>query len=203
MHHGYDQNYSFDERESPDLEHIRNGIKVLENNRIEILPDVKVDLGGIGKGWAIDSIKRILVHHGYAYFLINGGGDIYVTSDKGAPISFFLENPFDSTEEIGVIELKDAAFACSSPTKRIWQTKQGNVHHHLVDARRGRSVTDTSAVFTYGKNALSVDTASTCIFISPKEDAFELATALDVEFLTVFPDSTIQMSAGFPGKLNS
>lgn len=198
---GYDESYSFNEKVATSNEAIRNGIISLTKEKIVIRDEVTVDLGGIGKGWLIDAIKLILLNRNLLYFSINGGGDIYATSDFGKPITFFIENPFEISEYIGTIDLKDSAFACSSPVKRAWTTTKGSTFHHLVNAATGEVSNEIAAVFTCGPTALAVDTASTCIFISPKNKIEDIAKALDVEFLTVYPDHSSIQSKEFPGKL--
>lgn len=200
--HGYDAEYSLSEKEMIEPAILRNGIVQLSKDRIEISEDVMIDLGGIGKGWLIDTLKLMFESHGIKYFAINGGGDIYATSNHGDPIRFYLENPFNTEEYIGTVDLKEEAFACSSPSRRIWKTRQGTMHHHLVDSTTGESVTHCQAVFTAGATGLAVDVASTCIFISPIEEADKLAQALEIEYFMILPDGKGFMSKKFPGKIN-
>jgi FAD:protein FMN transferase len=201
--HGYDGTYSFQEKESPANQSIKNGISLLTTEEIKIGEGISIDLGGIGKGWMVDTLKLLIAGEGYKYFSINGGGDIYATSNFGQPIKFFMENPFDTEEYIGIVLLKDMAFACSSPSRRVWKTAQGRVFHHLVNAQNGEPIVEAQGVFAYGKTALAADTASTCIFISPMEEQHRIADSLEVEFLTVFPDGKYGASKGFPGELHS
>lgn len=199
---GYDEFYSFHEKNKPDLQYVRHGLRVLEKNKIEINPNVTIDLGGIGKGWLLDTIKLLLNDTGFKYFSINGGGDIYVSSDCGKPVKFFLENPFNSQEYIGTIDLINASLACSSPTRRSWTTYEGGKFHHLINAQEGRPADHVQAIFTYGTTGLAADTASTCMFISPFDEIDRIADELDVEYLVILPDGRFTKSEGFIGELH-
>jgi thiamine biosynthesis lipoprotein len=198
---GYDETYSFTEKPLPALDDIRNGLVTLTKELIQIGDDIVIDLGGIGKGWLIDTIKLIIESRGYRFYSINGGGDIYASSNHGKPVAFYMENPFDTTEYIGTVELFNASFACSSPSRRAWETREGHRFHHLVDASQGKPAQSVQAVFCYGNTGLSADTASTCIFISPEQETVKIAESLEVEYLKVYPEGMYRMSEEFPGTM--
>lgn len=199
---GYDENYSFVKKGEVNLESLRNGVLELTPERISIKEDVKVDLGGIGKGWMIDKLKLFLLDKGIKHFYINGGGDIYATSLFGKEIEFFLESPFDTDSVIGSIKIKDCAIACSSPSKRRWKDRTtGEIHHHLVSSKTLKPENRVSAVYTQATTALQADSAGTALFISPVDKTVEIADKIEVEFLIVFEDSSYAVSEGYKGTL--
>jgi len=51
-----------------------------------------LDIGGFGKGYLIDLLAQDLKAHDLHHFLINGGGDIYVTSNQGQPSPLCLNS---------------------------------------------------------------------------------------------------------------
>jgi thiamine biosynthesis lipoprotein len=90
----------------------------------------QIDLGGFGKGWLIDKVAAELRTLGSEHFLINGGGDIYATSDtKGEPFPVYVEHPAQESFVIADIPLHNQALAVSSSYKRSWQTAEGTVNH--------------------------------------------------------------------------
>ncbi len=133
VHAGYDTNYSFtaDEQEAvvPKLPDILS----VTDDRI-ILSAGQLDLGGIGKGFAIDALAdHLKTEHNLSYFLINGGGDMFATSDNGKPVTIALGHPYDKSLGIGNLELQDAGFAASSPHVRSWvDAKTGAAKNHLL-----------------------------------------------------------------------
>tara|TARA_B100000508_G_scaffold36168_2_gene27995 strand:+ start:9723 stop:10601 length:879 start_codon:yes stop_codon:yes gene_type:complete len=130
---GYDAEYTF--TASAELSLIPALPEVLEIKTEKILlKSGLLDLGGIGKGYAIDKLADFLKNkHHLQYFLINGGGDIYVTSNKEKPVTIMLAHPDDKGLAIGVIDLKEVGFAASSPKLRVWQDpKTGEKYNHLL-----------------------------------------------------------------------
>jgi thiamine biosynthesis lipoprotein len=203
---GYDKNYSFSLKQ--DIESISvlddSSFETLDENLIQIRPDAKIDLGGIGKGWLIDKIAKFLSDFDIKYFSINGGGDIYATTDQDNPISFVLEHPKDFTQKIGSISIANQGIACSAPNRRMWIDQQSDqTFHHLIDIQNSNSAMGKLAVFTQGKNATIADVMSTVIFVAKNEEIEDLAKLFEVEFLIIFPDLSFVKSLGYKGILNA
>ena len=108
--------------------------KRLNPEEIALRSNFKIDLGGLGKGFLIDKIAKELQVVGVKYFSINGGGDIYATSDYEEPLTFELEHPQNQKMSIGQIKIKNLGLACSAPNRRQWKDKiSGEFNHHLID----------------------------------------------------------------------
>jgi len=130
---GYDATYSFTSKpaQSVEIAGLANMLAV-SSDKIT-LRDGSLDLGGIGKGFAIDKLADMYKEKCNLHsFVINGGGDIYATHDNGRPISITLAHPTNSTLSIGTVELKNQGFASSSPWVRSWSDKKtGKLCNHL------------------------------------------------------------------------
>lgn len=191
---GYDENYSFTKSGKV----LPGYILRLDKDKIELSNDARVDLGGIGKGWLIDKLARHLKEKNIHFFCVNGGGDIFATTHKdGTAWEFFLENPRDKEEVIGTIQVKHAAIACSSPSRRQWKDKNtGESLHHLIDQKSKLPVTSIKMVFTYGKDALSADTASTALFVSPPVFWDRIQEVCEVNYLIFTEAGTIYQTEG-------
>ena len=177
--------------------HIKFGAKqVLLKNSYHL------DLGGIGKGFLVDKLAKQFKDLGFASFLINGGGDVFASNQgNDQSVECLLENPFDSSEAIGRIMIKETAIASSSSNRRQWgvgnQTK-----HHLINPFTGDSkVTTILAVYTQAKNCTHADLGSTAIFVSPPEFWAKIQVLLNLEFLVVFQDGSYQRSQAYSGQL--
>lgn len=94
--YGYDPNYDFGKLDNPDLNNVVDKMAKTrpswreievnaEKNEVKLATGQRIDLGGIGKGYAIDCAYRHLDK--FESFLIDGGGDIRCkgTNDKGEP----------------------------------------------------------------------------------------------------------------------
>ncbi len=112
----------------------------LDPDRLAIrLPKrMRVDLGGIAKGWIAERAARRLSRFANAC-AVNAGGDLYA---YGTPLDsptwpVGLEDPFRPDSDLAVLSIHYGAVATSSVTRRTW--KQGRqVRHHIIDPRTGR-----------------------------------------------------------------
>ena len=164
---GYDATYSFTQRSTPGV----FGDPQTDLTRHDYgysLQHGQIDLGGIGKGWAIDQIATLLQSYGMKEFLINGGGDIYGTTEHGAPITIYLEDPLTPGVYIGTTTIMNQGFAASSPHKRRWRTTTEDEHHIVGD----QLVADGSFVLAH--NALVADVLATSLLLLPAESAQNL-----------------------------
>ena len=170
-----------------------NVFKKINHSRIEINSNYQVDLGGLGKGWLVDKLADFFRSQGLHVFTVNGGGDIYSTAGE-----FYLENPFDSTESIGTIQLNNSAIACSSPNRRRF----GDDDHHLINPKTHQSQNTFAAVFTQSGSALIADIASTTLFVSPISSHPQITNSLGVEYMLVNLDGSYFVSLGYRGVMH-
>ena len=130
---GYDANYTF--TAIAELPTVPTLSEVLDISAAKIsLQSGSLDLGGIGKGYAIDKLAEYLQEeYGLYFFLINGGGDIYVTSDKNKSVTITIAHPDDRSLAIGTVDLLHSGFAASSPRLRAWPDRNtGESCNHLL-----------------------------------------------------------------------
>ncbi len=98
---------------------------------------VRLDLGGVAKGWAADQAAQRLGAAGPA--LIDAGGDIAVSGPMadGAPWPIAIANPFAPQESLGLLLLTQGAVATSGRDYRRWM-RGGAAQHHIIDPRTGQ-----------------------------------------------------------------
>ena len=173
--HGYDALYSFTPKnESIDIPDPTEAL-MLSDTQI-ILTLGHVDLGGYGKGYLIDLIAAKLTNeYGIKEFLINGGGDMYGTSEKGQPISIYLEHPTIPGTFIAESSLFYEGFAASSTHKRRWE-HAGQTYTHIIDSQTGESSQNGIAVFVKAPTARAADAWSTTLILSAPENHIEAIT---------------------------
>ncbi len=152
-----------------------------------------LDLGGIGKGWAIDQIAELLRNEGIVEFLINGGGDMYGTSEYGKPITVYLEHPTEKDVYLGSATIENQGFAASSPHKRRWNTSRGEMSHIIGE------IPDLDASFVIADDAVTADMLATIALLLPSTDFVELALAEGVQH-ALFSATTgrFETTSGFP-----
>lgn len=168
---GYDANYSFTPSNAPT--HFPNPLTdIINDSKTITLKTGKLDLGGYGKGWAIDQVADLLRQEGCTEFLINAGGDMYGTSENGKPITIYLEHPKTPDTYIGSTTILNQGFAASSPFKRQWKY-EGKTYTHIIDTVVGTKATPeevTDAVFVKAPTAVLADAfATTALLTEPKK----------------------------------
>ena len=167
---GYDQNYSFipkNQNQPPDFPNLTTDLKITGDTFK--LTKGHLDLGGIGKGYLIDLIaQKLQTEYDLKFFLINGGGDMYATSDHGQPIAIYLEHPIKTDTFLKTTTLKNQGFAASSPHKRRWKIKDQTFSHIINPEKTG--------LIAYGSfiksdtSALEADVFATIALIAPLPD---------------------------------
>lgn len=91
-----------------------------------------LDLGAFAKGLLVDKLSELLKANNIQYFVVNGGGDIYVTSNYGKPITIYIEDP-QTLEKTRAIDVMNTAICSSSNAKRRW--KQDKQQHFHIDTK--------------------------------------------------------------------
>ena len=165
---GYDQDYSLTAQERDiAIGHPLTDIEY-ENGEWRLSAGL-LDLGGIGKGWAIDKIAELLRNEGVVEFLINGGGDMYGTTEHGEPITIYLEHPIEPNTYLGTTTIMNQGFAASSSHKRRWQTMHGETSHIVSDTKA------VDASFVIADDTVTADMFATTALLLPEEDFAKLA----------------------------
>ncbi len=184
---GYDTNYSFTPKTEPS--DFPSPLTALSISRESIkLTAGQIDLGGYGKGWLIDQLSLFLRDRGFQYFLINGGGDMYATSNYDEPIPIYLEHPTLPNTYIAETTLKNQGFAASSTEKRRWQVA-GKKYSHIVDTTNPTKNSsdlnnDTFGIYVKAPLAVTADAWSTTLLISKPETHQALLTQEQVTHAT-------------------
>lgn len=156
-----------------------------ETRTVELLvPDMRLDLGGIAKGYAIDQALQVLRQHGIRSALVTGGGDIAVSDPPpGRPAWRIelttLENPNAAPPQH--VLLSHRALATSGDLVQHLEI-DGLRYSHIVDPRTGIGLTNRSLVTVIARDGLIADTLSTAASVlGPQNGLALLEQTPDVE----------------------
>lgn len=178
---GYDDRYTLvAEEKRADIPELTTSLEVNEQ-KIILYNNASLDLGGIGKGFLIDKIALMLLKEGIQFFVINAGGDIFVTSDNGKPIELYLEHPTQKTSLIGSVCLQNQALAVSSPFKRAWKDSvTGIQYNHILS----ENVVEFTS-FVIAETATEADVWATTLIAASEDQrsAFVLPKTLSYKLL--------------------
>jgi thiamine biosynthesis lipoprotein len=113
--------------------------------------EMKISLGGIGKGAAVDMAFQYLKSNGLINFMINGSGDLRVHSHPNAPRPWKvgIQNPFNIKNNIGNIQLKNESIATSGQYLKKNHIKHESKNTPLSVTVVGKSVTECDVWATY------------------------------------------------------
>lgn len=170
---GYDASYSFvaKEMDGADAPSTCNPLTDLTVTKDEVsLGCGNIDIGGYGKGYLIDKIVRDLQEHNIKYFLVNGGGDMYATSEKENPITIYLEHPTEPGKYLMETTLLNQGFAASSPFKRQWKSGE-KTYTHIVSEHE----TPLSATFIKADTATNADAFGTASLLLSNDALLDIA----------------------------
>lgn len=154
---------------------------------------VLLDVGAAGKGYLIDIVSELLEHSGVRNYTVDAGGDIRYRTTEGKPLRVGLESPVNTTQIIGIADLRNRSLCGSAGNRRQW----GNFHH-ILDPHSLTSPTHIAALWTVADTTLLADALSTCLFfVSPTI----LLKHYSFEYLILHSDFTVDMSPSFPAQL--
>jgi len=130
---------------------------------------VKIDLGAIGKGYAIDRAVEILQDSGVESALIHGGtSTIYAigTVPDGRPWRVAVSDPPSGGEspERRELDLQDCSLSVSAPHGKSFE-RDGQVYGHVIDPRTGRPTRATRLAAVWGPSATVTDALSTALLV--------------------------------------
>ncbi len=155
-------------------------------------PRVRINLGGIAKGYAIERGAMILEEAGVQYALLNAGGDTRVLGDRrGQPWIVGIRHPRADDQVVTRLPLVDEAISTSGDYERFFE-EGGRRYHHIINPTTGAPTEGTLSVTVIGPDATMTDGLSTTLFV--------LGVDRGIEFIERMPQyEAIVVDAG--GKL--
>jgi len=131
-----------------------------------LYPGMKIDLGGIAKGYAIAKARALLVERGVKSALISTGSSITVIGTNGdRNWRVGVKNPSKPDDIIGILDLKPGqALATSGDYERFFEIK-GKRYHHILDPRTAMPAGGTKSVTIISDDAVLSDALSTAVFV--------------------------------------
>ncbi len=171
------------------------GIKLNHvNGTVNVPRGVRLDLGGVGKGFAADCVAAWLIERGATSACIGMGGDIRVSGEcpieGGWPIT--VENPINPGVPICVAPVTSGAIVMSSVVVRSWPTASGHIAHHLIEPSTGRpSTTGLLAVAVQADEAWWAEGLAKAALLAGPVDGQNLLRFYGVGAWLVADDGTI------------
>jgi len=159
---------------------------------------VRIDLGGIAKGWSVDRGIDVLKARGITRAFVSAGGDSRIIGDRfGKPWMVGIRDPRkESGEVITRIPLVDAAISTSGDYERFFE-EDGVRYHHIIDPRTGHSASKVRSATIIGPYAIRTDGLSKTAFVLGPEEAMRIYNGIDdIDAIIVKLDGTVIYSKG-------
>ena len=166
-------------------------------------PGMKIDLGGIAKGYIVDQGLKIADDSSASALFINAGGDISVAGTKpsGETWKIAIQDPLESQKLTAVLDVGEGSIATSGDYQRFFEV-DGEKYHHIIDPKTGYPVVDISSVSILAPDTIMADALSTAVFVSGLQDGMELLEGLDgVEGVMIDKQGKIFASSGLADDL--
>jgi FAD:protein FMN transferase len=136
---------------------------------------MSITLGGIAKGYAVDKCVALLRKAGFADFMVQAGGDMYVAGKKGKdPWIVGIRDPRGERDDMfAMMPIENHSFSTSGDYERGF-VKDGVRYHHILDPRTGQPAHASRSVTIRAKDAFTADAWSKVMFIAGYKDGLAM-----------------------------
>lgn len=167
-------------------------------------PGVKISLGGIAKGYAVDRAAKLLESRGIESFFVQAGGDLYTRGKKpdGTDWQAGVRDPRGPEGSyFAMLAVSDHAFSTAGDYERSYVVN-GKRYHHIIDPRTGFPATASRSVTIWAKSAFLADAIDDAVFILGPEKGMQLVESIDgVGAVIVDAKNNLWVSKRLAGKL--
>ena len=165
---------------------------------------VKISLGGIAKGYAVDRASKILEAGGLSAYFVQAGGDLYTHGKKpdGSDWQAGIRDPRGKEGSyFAMLPVTDHAFSTAGDYERSY-VLEGKRYHHIIDPRTGKPATASRSVTIWAPTALQADAIDDAVFILGPEKGLRLVESIDgVGAVIIDAKNNLYVSQRLMGKL--
>ncbi len=185
------------------VQHVGYECVQVDGNKVRLTdPEMKIDLGGIAKGYIGDRMVDVMKKAGVTSGIVNLGGNIICIGEKsdGEGFNIGIEAPFsDRTDIIGSVNVANKTLVTSGVYERMFEI-DGKIYHHILDVNSGYSIdNDLNAVTIIADigKSMDCDALSTTCLIKGYKEARKLIEGIDgIEAVFILKDGSIYQTAG-------
>lgn len=158
---------------------------------------VRIDLGGIAKGYAVERAVASLRQMGIKHAIVSAGGDSRILGDRrGRPWTVGVRDPRQRGAIVTRIPVVDEAVSTSGDYERFFEA-DGERYHHILEPGTGQSAGKVRSVTIIGPDAITTDAMSTSVFVLGVVDGLKLVESRsDLEAIIIDADGKMHFSSG-------
>jgi len=160
------------------------------------LKGMKIGFGSIGKGYAADKVREMLINKGVSAGIINASGDLTTWGKQidGQDWTVGITNPLNKDKVFSWFPVIDAAVATSGNYEKFVEF-DGVKFSHIIDPRTGYPSTGLVSVTIFSKSAELCDALATSVFITGPDTGIDIANQLEgVECILVDEQNKLHTS---------
>ncbi len=182
---------------APETDAIEERRRRVDFRRLELNPrqaflptGMSVDLGGIGKGYAVDRAFEIARRMRVNAAMLDLGGNIRVVgrADRGSDWMIGVRNPFEKDRILGKIALPDGMAVATSGNYERFVEMGDRRYSHIIDPRTGYPVEGMAGVTVIAPDATMSDALSTGLFVLGIKDGLPVLRSLPGVEVIFIPD---------------
>ncbi|OFV98096.1 MAG: hypothetical protein A3F68_05560 [Acidobacteria bacterium RIFCSPLOWO2_12_FULL_54_10] len=161
-------------------------------------PGVEIDLGGIGKGWAVDRAAAVLRRRGIQQALVNAGtSSLYALGSPLGQVGWEVAvlHPREDDRFLAVTRLKDQSLSTSAGSETNFQI-QDRSYSLIVDPRSGIPAVGLLSCTVLAPTATESDALSTATFVLGLDETEELVRRLGLAAMIVGTGRDLQDREG-------
>ena len=168
---------------------------------------MKIDFGGIGKGYITDELVKILTEEKVESAIINLGGNVFGFNKKpdGSLWNVAIRDPNEPENYMTVVRLEDCAVITSGGYERYFE-EDGKIYHHILNPKTGRpSDSDLKSVSIVSKDGTLADALSTSLFIMGEKKAIDYwkTKGKNFDIILLTKDNRLLVSEGVSDRIVS
>ncbi len=158
---------------------------------------MRIDLGGIAKGYASDKVTELYRAAGVASALASIGGNVVVVGARpdGNPFSVGIRDPLGGPNDaVATLSVTDTTLSTTGAYERYFEI-DGTRYHHVLDPRTGYPAdTDLMSVTIVSQDGVLADAMSTAIFIGGRQMAETYLHETDFSVIAIDKNKNILIS---------
>jgi len=163
---------------------------------------MKLGLGAVGKGYALDQARALLEGAGFHDFLLVGGGQVLARGSRGGrPWRVGIRDPRGLADEyFARVEPGDASLSTTADNESFFVV-DGVRYHHVIDPRTGWPARGLRSVTVLADDGTLADALSTALMVLGRKRGLEVARRLGVEALMVDDRGGVETTPGWGRRL--
>ena len=158
---------------------------------------VRINLGGIAKGYVVERGVDILRHRGIENAIVTAGGDSRLLGDRrGRPWMVGIRDPRNDDQVAISVPLAEEAISTSGDYERFFD-EDGVRYHHIIRPSTGAPASGVHSASVFGPDAVITDALSTSVFVMGVDQGLTLIGNLpDYESIVIDAEGRVFYSAG-------